>query len=49
MLRARSLSVSTMMFFHYSRERRTEIKAKLPDFRRFAVIGLAEERNVVLG
>ena len=35
--------------FHHSRERRTEVKVSLPDFRRFAMIGLAAERNVALG
>ena len=31
---------------HCSRERRSEVKVNLPDFRRFIVIGLAAERNV---
>ena len=35
--------------FHCSRERRSEVKVNLPDFRRFTVIGLAAERNVALG
>ena len=35
--------------FYYSRERRSEVKVNLPDFRRFAVMGLAVERNVALG
>ena len=35
--------------FQYSRERRSEVKVNLPDFRRFTVIGLAAERNVALG
>ena len=35
--------------FHCSHERRSEVKVNLPDFRRFTVIGLAAERNVVLG
>ena len=34
--------------FHHSRERRAEVKVNLPDFRRFDVIGLVEERNVAL-
>ena len=34
--------------FHYSLERRTKVKVNLPDFRRFDVIGLAEEGNVVV-
>ena len=35
--------------FHCSRERRSEVKVNIPDFRRFTVIGLAAERNVALG
>ena len=35
--------------FHCSRERRSEVKVNLPDFRRSTVIGLAAERNVALG
>ena len=35
--------------FHCSRERHSEVKVNLPDFRRFTVIGLAAERNVALG
>ena len=35
--------------FHCSRERRSEVKVNLPDFRRFTVIGLAAERNMALG
>ena len=35
--------------FHCSRERRSEVKVNLPDFRRFTVIGLTSERNVALG
>ena len=35
--------------FHCSRERRSEVKINLPDFRRFTVIGLAAERNRALG
>ena len=35
--------------FHCSRERRSEVKVNLPDFRKFTVIGLAAERNVALG
>ena len=35
--------------FHCSREMRSEVKANLPDFRSFTVIGLAAERNVAPG
>ena len=47
-LKARSNSVSAVLFFYHSREQRSEVKVNLPDFRRFAVIGLAAERNVAL-
>ena len=49
MLKARSNSVSAVFFFYNSREKRSKVKVNLPDFRRFAVIGLAAERNVALG
>ena len=35
--------------YHCSRDRCSEVKVNLPDFRRFTVIGLAAERNVALG
>ena len=35
--------------FHCYRKRHCEVKVNLPDFRRFAAIGLAAERNVALG
>ena len=35
--------------FYHSCEKRSEVKVNLPDFRRFAVIGLVVERNVALG
>ena len=52
MLKAHVSSVKFCLrcvFFHCSRERRSEVKVNLPDFRRFTVIGLVAERNVALG
>ena len=52
MLKAHVSSVKFFLrcdVFHCSRERRSEVKVNLPNFRRFTVIGLAAERNVALG
>ena len=52
MLKAHVSSVKFCLrcdIFDCSRERRSEVKVNLPDFRRFTVIGLAAERNVALG
>ena len=35
--------------FHCSRDRCSEVKVNLPDFRMFTVIGLTAERNVAFG